>query len=463
MYLLTCTFLSNFLVWGGFSDLLHRAVTNVGAVIFVLGVLVFVHEFGHYAVAKLFGVRVEVFSLGFGKRLWGFRRGETDYRISLLPLGGYVKMTGENPMEEHTGDPGDFTSHPRWQRFLIAIAGPAMNIVLAIVVLTGVFMVHDEAPAFANQPARIEVVQAGSPADKAGIKAGDTIVQLGSKTNPTWQEVIPEVAISPKQPLEVTVERAGQTFHTVVTPRPVGEERIGQAGWFPPEPPVVDETTPGLPAEQAGIKAGDEIVALNDTPVQSMSQFVDLLQEAKSTPVQVSVNRNNVPMKFTVTPQFTDDGSGTGEKKYRIGFRPGTKTVVQRLPFQPAFAKAVATCEADASLLFRLVPRLLEAKNSIRQMSGPFGIMQESGRQAREGWPHLLGFMALLSVSLAVLNVLPFPILDGGLMVMLLIEGIMRRDIRIEIKERVYQAAFVALILFFMVVTYFDIAKSFHG
>src|SRR5215831_520412 len=153
----------------------------VASFLFVLGVLVFVHEFGHYAMAKLFGVRVEVFSLGFGKRLWGFRRGDTDYRVSLLPLGGYVKMTGENPMEEHSGDPGDFTSHPRWQRFLIAIAGPAMNIVLAIVVLTGVFMVHDEAPAFAGQPAQIAVVEPGSPADKAGIKAGDKIVQLQDK------------------------------------------------------------------------------------------------------------------------------------------------------------------------------------------------------------------------------------------------------------------------------------------
>jgi len=460
MYLLAYTFFSNLLVWSGFGDWLQKAATNVGSVIFVLGVLVFIHEFGHYAMAKLFGVRVEVFSLGFGKRLWGFRRGDTDYRVSLLPLGGYVKMTGENPMEEHSGDPGDFTSHPRWQRFLIAIAGPAMNIVLAIVVLTGVFMVHDEAPAFAGQPAQIAVVEPGSPADKAGIKAGDKIVQLQDKANPTWQDVFPEVFISPNQPLDVTVERAGRTFHTVVTPSPTGEERVGAAGWLPQEVPVVETTKPGEPADRAGIKPGDEIVAINETPIKSRGQVVDLLQQAQSTPVQVSVMRNNVPMKFTVTPQLTDEA---GEKKYRIGFGQGTKTIVQRLPFQPAFSKALATCQSDASLLFRLVPRLIEHKNSIRQMSGPLGIMQESGRQAREGWPHLLAFMALLSVSLAVLNVLPFPILDGGLMVMLLIEGIMRRDIKMEIKERVYQAAFVALILFFMVVTYFDIAKSFHG
>src|SRR5262252_10367940 len=132
-----------------------QVLIYLAAVALVLGVLVFVHEFGHYAVAKLCGVRVEVFSLGFGKRLWGFRRGDTDYRISALPLGGYVKMTGENPMEERTGDPGEFTSHPRWQRFLIAIAGPVMNIILASVVLTVVYMYHHEFLAFYRNPVEI--------------------------------------------------------------------------------------------------------------------------------------------------------------------------------------------------------------------------------------------------------------------------------------------------------------------
>ena len=147
---------------------------NIAAFIFVLGILVFVHEFGHYAVAKLFKVRVEVFSLGFGKRLVGFRRGDTDYRISLLPLGGYVKMAGENPMEARTGDPGEFMSHPRWQRFLVAIAGPAMNVLLAVCVLTGVYMFRHEYPAYLDQPAVVGWVADGSPAQKAGLQPGDT-------------------------------------------------------------------------------------------------------------------------------------------------------------------------------------------------------------------------------------------------------------------------------------------------
>jgi regulator of sigma E protease len=218
---------------------------------------------------------------------------------------------------------------------------------------------------------------------------------------------------------------------------------------------------PNLPAAKAGIKTGDEIVSFNGKPVENMAQFIEMLQQSKSAPAQVAVLRDGAPLQFTVVPQFVDDGSGSGEKKYRIGFRPLSKVSVQRLPFRDAFSKSVARTKEYSSLLFRLVPKLIEGKNNIRQMSGPVGIMTESGRVAMEGlWPWL-EFLAMLSVSLAVLNVLPFPILDGGLMLMLLIEGAIRRDIKVEIKERLYYAAFVCLVLFAVVVTYFDVAKSF--
>ena len=149
-----------------------------------------------YAAAKWFGVRVDVFSIGFGKRLVGFRRGETDYRISALPLGGYVKMAGENPLESRSGAPDEFMSHPRWQRFVIAIAGPAMNIILAIVLLTGVFMVHYEHPVYLDQPAVIGWVLENSPAAKAGIEQGDRIVRIEGEQNPTWEDVLLKVMVS---------------------------------------------------------------------------------------------------------------------------------------------------------------------------------------------------------------------------------------------------------------------------
>src|ERR1700761_4080589 len=167
---------------------------TIAAFVFVLGILVFVHEFGHYAVAKLFKVRVEVFSLGFGKRLVGFRRGDTDYRISLLPLGGYVKMAGENPMEVHTGDPGEFMSHPRWQRFLIAIAGPAMNIILAFVIFSCLYMFHHEYPAFIKRPVDVVSIAPGSPAEKSGLHAGDRVIEVQGIENPDWEQFLIRVS-----------------------------------------------------------------------------------------------------------------------------------------------------------------------------------------------------------------------------------------------------------------------------
>jgi len=232
-----------------------QVLIYLAAVALVLGVLVFVHEFGHYAVAKLCGVRVEVFSLGFGKRLWGFRRGNTDYRISLLPLGGYVKMAGENPMEQRTGDPGEFTSHPRWQRFLIAIAGPVMNIILAILVLTGVYKFHHEYAAVERQPVNVFSVAPGSPAEKAGIRPGDRIVRIDDVQNPTWGQAFIEFGLNPNQSVEVSIQRGGQILNMKIVPEPKGPERMGDIGIRAPE--VIGTLDHGMPAEKAGIHPGD--------------------------------------------------------------------------------------------------------------------------------------------------------------------------------------------------------------
>lgn len=424
---------------------------------FVLGVLVFVHEFGHYAVAKLFKVRVDVFSLGFGKRLLGFRRGDTDYRLSLLPLGGYVKMAGENPMEARTGDPGEFMSHPRWQRFLIAIAGPAMNIILAIAVLTGVYMVHYER----SKPAEIGWVIAGSPAEQAGIKPGDKIVKIEDVRNPSWDQAMQSVMLNPEQPIDVAVQRGDQIIPFKIKPEVYGPDRIGDAGWVPQEPALVETVDEDLPAAKAGIKPGDTIVALNTTPVRNARELIKQLQDIKANPVKVSVLRDGRELNFTVTPQYADVGEN--EKRYRIGVTPGFKKDIVKLPFREALSTAYSECEANSALIFKLVGKMFERKVSIKQMSGPVGIMRAAGRAAMMGWPTLLQILAVISVNLAVFNLFPIPILDGGLMLMLLVEGIMRRDIKQEVKERVYQAAFVFLVLFAAVVIFNDVAKTLPG
>jgi regulator of sigma E protease len=428
---------------------------NIFAVLLVLGTLVIVHEFGHYAAAKFFGVRVEVFSVGFGKRLFGFRRGDTDYRVSLLPLGGYVKMSGENPMETPTGDPGEFMSHPRWQRFIIAVAGPFMNIALAIVLLTGVFMVHYAHPYFLDQLAVIGWVGENSPAAKSGLQPGDRIAQVEDVKDPVWEQVLLRELMAGGQPLELRVQRDSKNFAVTVTPNAVGEDRHGVAGWEPAVPPIVADVEKGKPAEQAGIKAGDQILAFNGTPLHSMTVLQHLVQKNKDNPAEVVVRRDGTELTFKLSPVLVNDG---GEQYYRIGVAHPRH--VDKLSFSEAFNKSIQQNKQYAGMILLMVKKLVQQKVSIKQISGPVGIGQAAGDAFREqGWLPLIYLTALISINLGIFNLFPIPILDGGLILLLLIEGVMRRDINREIKERVYQAAFVFLIIFAVVVIYNDISK----
>ncbi len=432
----------------------------VASVVVVLGIMILVHEFGHYAAAKFFGVRVEVFSLGFGKRLLGFRRGDTDYRISALPLGGYVKMTGENPMEAGTGDPAEFMAHPRWQRFVIAIAGPAMNILLAIGLLTGVFMVRYEHPIYLDQPAVIGWVLENSPAEKAGIQAGDRIVRIDGLQNPTWEEVLPKVVLSPAQPVEVAIQRGNEILTKSIVPQAVGPEQFGSLGWLPEQPNTVTGIDPGMPASQAGIRIGDEIAAINGLPMRSMPAVIRFLQENKDKPIEVTVIRQQRELRFTLTPVKSQV---EGESRYRMGLQSDPQHV-DKLPFARALSKSLEQNRKYSFLILELVQKMVQRKVSLKQMEGPIGIARASGEAARQpGWTPLLALMAMISLNLGIFNLFPIPIMDGGVILLLAIESVMRRDISLRIKERIYQAAFVFLLLFAVMVIYNDVVKAVPG
>jgi regulator of sigma E protease len=437
---------------------MEAVLYSVVSVIVVLGIMIVVHEFGHFAAAKLLGVRVEVFSVGFGKRLFGFRRGETDYRISALPLGGYVKMTGENPMESHTGDPGEFMSHPRWQRFIIALAGPAMNILLAVALLTGVFMVRYEHPVYLDQPAVIGWVLENSAAEKAGLQQGDRITRIGDTSNPTWEQVDPKVLLSPNQPIELTVKRGNQYLDKTIVPEATGPEQFGNPGWVPLQPLTITALEPGMPAEAAGLQIGDEIVAINNESVRSTPALLRHLQETKNQPVTLTLLRNGQQLNLTVTPVLKPDA-----KEYRLGFTSDPQHI-EKLGFAAALSKSVEQNKRYSFLILELVQKMVERKVSVKQMEGPIGIARASGQAARQkGWTPLLGLMAAISLNLGIFNLFPIPILDGGLIMLLLIESIMRRDISQRIKERLYQAAFVCLILFAGMVIFNDVMKALPG
>ncbi len=440
---------------------MYNVITTLLAVTLVLGVLILIHEFGHFITAKLFGVRVEVFSIGFGKRLFGWRKGDTDYRISALPLGGYVKMTGENPMEARTGDPAEFLSHPRWQRFIIAAAGPAMNIFLAIALLTGVFMVRYEHPYFLDQPAVIGWVLENSAAAKAGFEAGDRIVRIGNTQSPTWEDVEAKVMLNPGQPLNVAIQRGNQVLDKTIIPDKQGPEEYGTlGGWVPQEPNIVTDLEPSMPAAKAGMKVGDEVVAVNGVAMHSMRALIHYLQQNQGKPLEVTVVRNGQEVHLNMTPVLSTNGRG--EPQWRMGF-VSNPVHVDKLGFTAAVSKSVEQNKRYSVLILELVRKLAARKVSMKQIDGPIGIARASGEAARQGWMPLLALMAAISLNLGIFNLFPIPIMDGGVILLLAIESVMRRDISMRIKERIYQAAFVFLILFAVVVIYNDIGKALPG
>ena len=442
---------------------MYDFLISVVSVVAVLGFMILIHEFGHYAVAKWLGVRVEQFAIGFGKRLVGFRKGETDYRINAIPLGGYVKMSGENPMDQRTDDPGEFMNHSRWHRFLIAIAGPTMNILLAVVLLTVVYMVHYEYPIYLDKAAVVQGVRKDSPAQQAGIQAGDRIIKIDGIENPTWEQVQPKVWLSPNQALDVSIQRGNQVLQKTLTPKAVTSSEVGSVGWFPEEPVVVGRVDPSLPAAKAGIKEDDRIVSLNGKPVPSIESMIEALQQTKNQPVDLQVERSGQTLDFKLTPVLsqTEDPK---EQRYRLGFVNKGVTKVSQLPFAQALTLSLEQNKKYSFMILELAKKMVQRKISMRAISGPIGIAQDAGYAAQQkGWTPLMELTAGISLNLGIFNLLPIPILDGGVILFLLIEGLMRRDISMTIKERVYQAAFVFLVLFAVMVIYNDLMKTIPG
>jgi regulator of sigma E protease len=433
-------------------------LTDAVVVVIVLGVMVFVHEAGHFLAAKGFGVRVLTFSLGFGKRIFGFERGGTDYRVSILPLGGYVKMAGDDPTAVLTGDPGEFLGRPRWQRFVIILMGPMMNFVLAVAVLTGLYMFHFQKPAYEDQSVVIGAVDPDSAASQAGLQPGDRVVQFDGIRNPKWQDIKFKVLTGAEHPIPLTVDRGSQTLHMSLTPHTEGQDGAGVAGWYPYVPLVIDKTEPRQPAGEAGLEPGDMIVGMDGEPIYYYPLIVQDLRDGKGKPVDLTVNRDGKEFRVHVKPAYTDV---MGLKTWRIGVTiRQTEFVIRKLPLGLAFEYSVRdnyrTFLEDFDVLGKILSRRLSAKS----LAGPIGIAQISGEVYRRGIADLLAFVAFISVDLGIINLLPVPVLDGGHIFMLAIEGLMRRDLSLQVKERVMQVGVVLILLLFVFVMYNDIMRT---
>ncbi|HEY6446349.1 MAG TPA: RIP metalloprotease RseP [Acidobacteriaceae bacterium] len=446
------------------------AVISIVSFFVVLSVMVLVHELGHFLVAKACGVRVETFSLGFPPRIFGIRYGDTDYCIGALPFGGYVKMTGEAPGSESTGDPGEFSAHPRWQRMLIVLAGPIANFILAFFLMAGFYMMHNEVPVYEESPAVLDVVPPNSPAGRAGLQGGDHIIRFDTAKNPTWELVTERAAIDANSTVPVTVERTvgGQTkqFSTELfldDPSKGQDFEIESLGLLPQEqsgPVMVEDVVGGDPAAKAGIKTGDGIVAINGQSVHGVLSIIAILNEAGSRPATIVIERGGHNFTVTAQPIWADfSGELPG---YRLGFGAGPPPFrVEQSPLPKALRQSVSYNVRNSGYILDILGRLFSHHGAVmQQLSGPIGIARATGEAAEaHGWEPIVGLTALISLNLGIMNLLPIPILDGGTILFLLIEGALRRDLKQEFKERVYQVAFVMLILFFAFVMVNDVSK----
>ena len=432
------------------SDFLVMA----GSVALVLGIMVLVHEWGHFIVAKSFGVRVDIFSIGFGTRLWGWKRGDTDYRISALPLGGYVKMAGDNPLEDRKGDPNEFLSKPRWQRVLIALAGPGMNILLSIILVAGIYMKGSKQPAFLDRPMVLAGVLQDSSAQKAGLAAGDHVIKVGGVSDPTWDRAQLELMSTlPGNSISLVVDRNGQEFSTSVTASASIEDVFGYTN----DRLLISAVSPGTPAELSGLQAGDEVLKVNGIALANGAEFPPIVEKSQSQPLDLEILRGDRTLHLTVRPAQVNVGSGA--PRWQIGVMRTGELVDRRLSFGSAIVESVGMNALMGRQIAFVVVELFRGHMSLKQLEGPLGIAKESGRAARQGLSELLSLMAMIGVNLAVLNLLPIPPLDGGHILLLFIEGTMRRDLSVRVKERFVTVSIVFLLLVFAIVMYNDVLK----
>jgi regulator of sigma E protease len=441
---------------------ISSAITAILSVTLVLGIMIFVHEWGHFMAAKLAGVRVDVFSFGFGPRLLGVKRGDTDYRLSALPFGGYVRMAGDNPVEERTGADYEFLSKPRWVRVLIACAGPAMNLLLAFLIFWGIFwIVGTPSEDYLRTPAQVAAIQqttdAQTLANASGIAAGDQIVAVNGKKTPTWEKVYTQVKdLPPGSPIAITVQRNGSEQSlkgTMPAPPATVESLFG----YPLLPPVADEVGIGTPADRAGLHDGDKIFSMDGTPIATWGQLVDRIRRSDGHPIHFVVQRGgqNIPIEIAPVQAMGGDGNTV----WQVGVSPKIKTDFERQGFFPAAKIAGLQTAIGIKQIGTVLGGLFTGKVKIRELQSVVGIARASGRAAKRGPLDLVFFMAVISLNLGLLNLLPIPILDGGHVLLLTIEGILRRDLSLTVKERFVQVGLVFLLGISAFVIYSDIFK----
>lgn len=421
-------------------------------VVILLGIMILIHELGHFGAALLVGIKVETFSLGFGPRLLGFRRRETDFRVSAIPFGGYVRMLGEQPGDEKSNDVRSFQAKPRWQRAIVVFAGPLMNIVLAVALITGLYMYGFPKEVVGGDPI-ITSIEPNSPAANAGLQPGDKVVQLNGQKDPSWQDLATQEALNANHPLSLVVDRNGHKLRFSVTPRMDPKQGVGVAGWAGDV--QIGEVLKGTPAQAAGLLPGDVLIRINNQPVASPATVQQAVMRSGGKPLQLLLMRDGHIQSLSVTPAATNNS----KMPWRIGIGFKLPLEMVKLGFAPALRESVKLNVQNATLIFQVLKSIVERRVSPKTLAGPIGIAQMSSEAAHEGASTFFGWMALVSLNLAIFNLLPIPILDGGTLLMLVIEMLMQREVSLQVKETIFKLGFVFLMMIVVFVIYNDISR----
>jgi regulator of sigma E protease len=427
-------------------------MTTTLSFIVVLGILITVHELGHFLVAKGIGLGVQRFSIGFPPKMFGFTRGETEYCVSWIPLGGYVKINGADPDEaqENPGDPRNFMSRPPYQRAGVIIAGPLMNLVLAFMIMPLVFIVGTSVPSYLEKPAVAGWIQPDSPADKAGVRTGDRILAVNGGNVLTWEDFYKRAVSS--ETLEMVLESPDGS-RTVTISLPSGKDAT--LGLFPSMEPVIGSVTGGGAAKKAGIREGDRILSIGGIPVSDWNEMARIIHNSAGKAITFAIGRDG---ELSVTPKL-DERTGHG----LVGISPKTETVTRRFGVIEAIRQGTARNLELMGLTFSFIWDLVTLKTSIKNLGGPIMIFQVTGQAAKAGLAQFIAFMAFLSLQLGILNLLPIPVLDGGHLAFLAIEGVTRKPLNVKTRETAQKVGFFLLLLLILVISYNDILRMFPG
>lgn len=430
-------------------------MTTFISFIVVLGVLIFIHELGHFAVAKFGGVGVEKFSLGFGPRVIGVKYGETDYVLSLLPLGGYVKMVGESPGEEVSEEDRarSFTYKPVWLRAAIVAAGPLMNLVLAAILIPAIFMIGVDVPAFLDKPAVVGFVVKDKPGATAGIRKGDLIEAIDGARIKTWEDLLTQVTLNPGKPLTLAVKRDSENVNITLTPDTQPDNGAGFAGIYPPVEPVIADVSSGYPAKDAGLASGDRIVSINGKEITHWAELEDIIHLDGSKKTFV-VSRGGALLTIDITPMYN-----TEMKLFLIGISRKESYVVKKYGFIEGVEKGLTAGVKMTGQLFVVIKGLVTGQYSLKTLGGPIMIAKEAGRAAKSGVSDILSLVAFLSLQLGIINLFPIPVLDGGHILFFGIEAVKGSPLSDKFMTIAQQIGIALLVTLMVLVTYNDILR----